>query len=223
MTLQGTINRSFLLLAVLLLAALWSWARFFSSGGNPSAIALPMMAGLIGGLVLALVIAFKQTLAPYLAIPYAAAEGLALGGISAVFERRYPGIAIQAVGLTFAVMAALLFAYTSRLIKVTEHFRLIVVGATGAIALLYLVTFVLGFFHINVPFLNDSSPIGLLVSLAIIVVAALNLVLDFDFIQTGIEGGAPRYMEWYCAFALLVTLVWLYLEILRFLGRVRQR
>jgi uncharacterized YccA/Bax inhibitor family protein len=223
MTLQGTVNKSFLMLTVLLLAALWPWTRFFEAGGDPAAVSGLMMAGVVGGVILALVISFRQTAAPYLALPYAALEGLAIGGISAIFERRYPGIAIQAVGLTFGVMAALLVAYTSRLIKVTEHFRAIVVGATGAIALLYLLSFVLGFFHIQVPFLNDASPLGIIVSLAIVVVAALNLVMDFDFIETGVERGAPRYMEWYGAFALILTLVWLYLEILRLLGKARQR
>jgi len=132
-------------------------------------------------------------------------------------------IALQGVGLTFGIMAALLVAYSSRLIKVTEHFKAMVTGATGAIALLYVASIILGFFHVQVPLLNDASPLGLLVSLAIIVVAALNLVMDFDFIQTGVERGAPRYMEWYSAFGLMVTLVWLYLEILRFVGKPRQR
>jgi len=223
MTLQGTVNKSFLMLTVLLLTALWSWGRFFGAGGDPAAVFGLMAVGLVGGFILALVISFKQTSAPYLALPYAALQGFAIGGISAIFERRYPGIAIQAVGLTFGVMAALLVAYTSKLIRVTEHFRAIVVGATGAIALFYLASFILGFFHIQVPFLNDASPLGIIVSLAIIVVAALNLVMDFDFIQTGVERGAPRYMEWYSAFGLMVTLVWLYLEILRFLGKARQR
>jgi uncharacterized YccA/Bax inhibitor family protein len=223
MTLQGTVNKSFLMLTVLLLAALWSWTRFFAAGGDPAAVLGLMLVGLIGGFILALIISFKQTTAPYLALPYAALEGLAIGAVSAVFERRYPGIAIQAVGLTFGVMAALLIAYRSRLIKVTEHFKAMVAGATGAIALLYVSSIILGFFHVQVPFLNDASPLGLIVSLAIIVVAALNLVMDFDFIQTGVEQGAPHYMEWYSAFGLMVTLVWLYLEILRFLGKARQR
>jgi uncharacterized YccA/Bax inhibitor family protein len=206
-----------------LIAALWPWARFFGASGDPAAVLGLMTAGLVGGFILALVISFKQTTAPYLALPYAALEGLAIGGISAIFERRYPGIAIQAVALTFAVMAVLLVAYRSKLIRVTEHFKAVVVGATFGIALLYLVSFILGFFHIQVPFLNDASPLGIIVSLAIIVVAALNLVMDFDFIQSGVERGAPRYMEWYSAFALMVTLVWLYLEILRFLAKTRQR
>jgi uncharacterized YccA/Bax inhibitor family protein len=223
MTLQGTVNKSFLMLTVLLLAALWTWARFFGAGGDPAAVSALMLVGLIGGLILALVISFKQTSAPYLALPYAGLEGLAIGGVSAIFERRYPGIAIEAVGLTFGVLIVLLVAYRSGLIKVTEHFKAMVVAATGAIALVYLASFVLGFFHISVPFLNDASPLGIIVSLGIIVVAALNLVMDFDFIQTGVQQGAPRYMEWYSAFGLMVTLVWLYLEILRFLGKMRQR
>jgi uncharacterized YccA/Bax inhibitor family protein len=223
MTLQGTVNKSFVMLAVLLLAALWPWVRFFDASGDPAAVFGLMMVGLVGGFILALVISFRQTTAPYLALPYAALEGLAIGGISAIFERRYPGIAIQAVALTFAVMAVLLVAYRSRLIRVTEHFKAMVVGATLAIALLYAVSFILGFFHVRVPFLNDASPLGIIVSLAIIVVAALNLVMDFDFIETGVEHGAPRYMEWYGAFGLMVTLVWLYLEMLRLLAKTRQR
>jgi len=186
-------------------------------------VAPAILVGAIGGLVLALIISFKATLAPYLSLPYAACEGLAIGGFSAVLEKRYPGIAIQAVGLTFGVLAAMLLAYTLGIIHVTQRFRAIVVGATGAIALLYLVSFVLGFFHVGVPFLNSASPLSIGVSLVIIAVAALNLALDFDLIQTGVAQGAPRYMEWYAAFGLLVTLVWLYLEILRFLSKVRQR
>jgi uncharacterized YccA/Bax inhibitor family protein len=223
MTLKGTVNKSFLMLTVLLITALWVWAQFFGSGGNPAAVAGFMLVGLLGGLVLALIISFKQIAAPYLALPYAALEGLAIGGISAIFERRYPGIAIEAVALTFGVMAVLLVAYATKLIKVTEHFKAMVVAATGAIALVYLASFVLGFFHVQVPFLNAPTPLRILVSLAIIVVAALNLVLDFDFIQSGVDRGAPRYMEWYGAFGLMVTLIWLYLEILRFLAKVRQR
>jgi uncharacterized YccA/Bax inhibitor family protein len=223
MTLQGTVNKSFLMLVVLMITALWSWAQFFTSGGDPASVQGPMIVGLLGGFVLALVICFKQTAAPYLALPYAALEGLAIGGISAMFEKKYPGIAIQAAGLTFGVMAALLLAYTSRIIRVTERFKSVVVVATGAIALVYLASFVLSFFHINMPLLNDASPLGILVSLAIVVVASLNLLLDFSFIESGVAQGAPRYMEWYGAFGLTVTLVWLYLELLRFLSKLRQR
>src|SRR5882762_3761096 len=181
MTLQGSINKSFLLLVVLLAGALWPWSQYMS-GGDASVVGSSILIGALGGFVLALVISFKATLAPYLAIPYAALEGLAMGGISALLERRYPGIAIQAVGLTFAVLAVLLTAYSMRLIRATQQFRAIVVGATGAIALLYVATLVLGLFHINVPVLNESTPLGIIISLVICGVAALNLVLDFDLI-----------------------------------------
>jgi uncharacterized YccA/Bax inhibitor family protein len=222
MTLQGTINKSFLLLVVLLAAALWPWSQYLSGGGL-AAIAPAIWIGALAGFALALVISFKATLAPYLSIPYAVCEGLAIGGFSALLEKRYPGIAVQAVGLTFGVMAALLLAYTLGLIHVTQRFRAIVVGATGAIMLLYLASFVLSLFHVAVPILGSATPLGIGVSLVIVCVAALNLVLSFDLIATGVANRAPRYMEWYAAFGLLVTLVWLYLEILRLLGQFRQR
>jgi uncharacterized YccA/Bax inhibitor family protein len=220
MTLQGSINKSFLLLVVLLAGALWPWSQYLS-GGDASVVGPSILIGAVGGFVLALVISFKATLAPYLAVPYAALEGLAMGGISALLERRYPGIAIQAVGLTFAVLAVMLTAYSMRLIRATQQFRSIVIGATGAIALLYVVSMVLGLFHVTVPVLNEASPLGIIISLVICGVAALNLILDFDLIESGVAQGAPRYMEWYSAFGLLVTLVWLYMEILRLLSKVR--
>ena len=221
MTLNGTINKSFLMLVVLLATALFTWSQFLESNGDPASVSTWMLVGLIGGLVTSLIIIFKMTAAPYLALPYAALEGLAIGGISAMFERRFPGIAIQAVALTFGVLAVLLIAFRAGLIRVTQTFRSIVVGATGAIALVYLVSMVLGLFHVNTPFLYDSSPLSIGISLFVVGIAALNLVLDFDMIQTGVAQGAPRYMEWYSAFGLLVTLVWLYLEILRLLGKMR--
>lgn len=221
MTLQGTINKSFLLLVVLLCGAFWPWSQFLSTG-DASVVSTSVMVGSIGGLILALIISFKAELAPYLAIPYAALEGLAIGGFSALLERRFPGIAIQAVGLTFAVLAVMLVAYRLGLIRATARFRAIVVGATGAIALLYLVSMVLNLFHVATPFLNSASPLGIGLSLVIVGVAALNLILDFDFIESGAAYGAPRYMEWYGAFALLVTMVWLYLEILRLLANTRR-
>jgi uncharacterized YccA/Bax inhibitor family protein len=220
MTLQGAINKSFLLLVVLMATAFYPWSQFAATG-DASAVGPTTLIGLVGGLITALIISFKPTTATYLAIPYAALEGLVLGGISAILERRYPGIAIQAVGLTFGVLAVLLLAYSMRIIQATQRFRTIVIGATGAIALLYLVSMVLGLFHVSVPFLNSSSPLSIIVSLVICGVAALNLVLDFDMIESGARQGAPRYMEWYSAFGLLVTLVWLYLEVLRLLSKVR--
>jgi len=220
MTLKGTIDKSFLLLIVLMVAALWPWSQMAS--GDVQAVSSTMMLGLVGGFILALIISFKATLAPYLAVPYAALEGLAVGGLSAILEQRYHGIAIQAVGLTFGVLAVLLFAYRMRWIRATAQFRAMVIGATGGIALLYLATMVLGFFHIAVPVLYAASPLGIGISLVIVGVAALNLVLDFDLIERGVAGGAPKYMEWYAAFGLMVTLVWLYIEILRLLSKVRR-
>jgi uncharacterized YccA/Bax inhibitor family protein len=222
MTLQGTVNKTFLLLIVLMAGALWPWSQYLATG-NPAAVGLPMIVGLIGGLILALTISFRPTLAPALAVPYAALEGLVLGGMSALLERRYPGIAIQAVGLTFGVMAALLLAYSMRLIHVTQRFRSVVIAATGAIFLVYLVSAGLNLFHIATPFLSASSPLSIGISLVFVVVAALNLLLGFDLIESGVAQGAPRFMEWYGAFGLLVTLVWMYMEILRLLGNLRQR
>ena len=221
MTLKGTIDRSFLLLIVLLVSALWPWSQYMASG-DVQAVSSTMMIGLIGGFVLALIISFKASLAPYLALPYAALEGLAVGGISAVLETRYHGIAIQAVGLTFGVLAVLLFAYRMRWVRATAQFRAMVIGATGGIALLYIATMVLGFFHVAVPVLYAATPLGIGISLVIVGIAALNLVLDFDLIERGVTGGAPKYMEWYAGFGLMVTLVWLYIEILRLLSKVRR-
>ena len=217
MTLQGSINKSFLLLVVLLAGAFWPWSQYLTTG-DASVVGTPLLVGALGGFILAMIISFKANLAPVLSVPYAALEGLALGSISALLERRYPGIAIQAVGLTFAVFAVMLVAYKLNIIRATERFRSVVIGATGAIALVYIVSMVLGFFHVAVPLLNSSSPLGIVVSLVIVGVAALNLILDFDFIESGAAQGAPRYMEWYAAFGLLVTMVWLYLEILRLLS-----
>jgi uncharacterized YccA/Bax inhibitor family protein len=220
MTLKGTIDKSFLLLIVLMTAALWPWSRM--AGGDVQAVSGMMTVGLLGGLVLALIISFKANLAPYLSIPYAALEGLAVGGISAVLEQRYHGIAIQAVGLTFGVLAALLIAYRARVIRVTDRFRSMVVGATFGIMLLYLATMVLGWFHISMQALYAPTALGIGISLVIVAVAALNIVLAFDLIERGAAGGAPKYMEWYCAFSLMVTLVWLYIEILRLLALTRR-
>ncbi|HEY1898785.1 MAG TPA: Bax inhibitor-1/YccA family protein [Steroidobacteraceae bacterium] len=221
MTVQGAVNKSFLLLVVLLAGALYPWSQYLSTG-DASIVTTSLLVGIFGGLILALIISFKPMTAPYLAIPYAGLEGLAMGALSATLERRYPGIAMQAVGLTFAVFAAMLLAYKTGLIKATARFRAVVIGATGAIALMYLVTIVLGFFHINAPFLNSGSPLSIGISLVIIGVAALNLILDFDIMESGAARGAPKYMEWYSAFGLLVTLVWLYMEILRLLANTRR-
>ena len=191
--------------------------------GNMSAVNGFMIGGGIGGLIFALITIFRKTLAPFTAPVYAVLQGLLLGGISAMLNSQFPGIVIQAVTLTFGTLFALLFAYRSGLIKVTENFRLGVVAATGGIFIAYLLSFILGLFGVNIGFMHSNGPVGIIVSLVIIVVAALNLVLDFDFIEHGAASGAPKYMEWYAAFGLMVTLIWLYLEFLRLLSKLSSR
>lgn len=222
MTLEGTVSKSSILLFLLLAGASIVWYIAFAA--HAMAMTVPLMiVGCVGGFILALVTTFKRTAAPITAPIYAIFEGLALGGISAYYEVQYPGLPMQAVGLTFATLFALLIAYSSRLIKPSENFKLGVVAATGGIAVLYMVSFALSLFHINVPFIWGSGPIGIAVSVFLVILASANLVLDFDFIETGVEKGAPKYMEWYSAFGLLVTLVWLYLEILRLLAKFASR
>jgi uncharacterized YccA/Bax inhibitor family protein len=173
--------------------------------------------------VVALVTIFKKSWAGVTGPIYALLEGLFLGGISAIFEARYPGIVIQAVSLTFGTLLVLLVAYTSRVIRPSENFKLGIVAATGGIALIYMASFVLGLFGVSMPYIHDNGLIGIGFSLFVVVIAALNLVLDFDFIENGASQGAPKYMEWYGAFGLMVTLIWLYIEILRLLAKLRRR
>jgi uncharacterized YccA/Bax inhibitor family protein len=179
--------------------------------------------GLIGGFVVALITTFKQAWAPVTAPIYALLEGLVLGGISAFLNAAYPGIAIQAVCLTFGTLLVLLLAYRSGLIPVTAKLRMGIVAATGGICLFYFLQILLGFFGIQFASINGSGIIGIGFSLFVVAIAALNLVLDFDFIERGAAAGAPKYMEWYGAFGIIVTLVWLYLEILRLLSKLRRR
>ena len=221
MTLKGTIDKSFLLLIVLMVAALWPWSQM--ANGDLQSVSGLTLLGAFGGFIAAMIVSFKPTTAPYLALPYAALEGLFLGGISAMFEQRYHGIAIQAVGLTFGVLGALLIAYRTRLIRVTDQFRAMVVAATFGIMLFYVATLILGLFHFSLQALYAPTPLGIGISLVIVAIAALNVVLAFDLIDRGVAGGAPKFMEWYCAFSLMVTLVWLYLEMLRLLALTRQR
>lgn len=224
MSLNGTVNKTGLLLLLTVLTAAFAWhASFDASGQLLGAGRMYMLGGAIGGFVLALVTIFKQSWAPVTAPLYALLEGLFLGAISAMYEARFDGIVLQAVILTFGTLLALLAAYRSGLIRATENFKLGVVAATGGICLVYLATIVLGFFGINIPYIHESGLIGIGFSLFVVVVAALNLVLDFDFIESGVEAGAPRYMEWYAAFGLILTLVWLYLEFLRLLSKLQSR
>ena len=221
MTLDGTVGKSFFLLFLLTAAAMWTWRLYFVA--QDTATVVPwMIGGGIAGFVIAIVTCFNKKISPITGPLYAVCEGFLLGGVSAFYEGRFEGIVINAVGLTILTFLSLLVAYTTRLIKPTENFKLGVFAATCGIALLYLVTFALSFFGIAIPYIHQSGPIGIAFSVFVVIIAALNLVLDFDFIETGAAQGAPKYMEWYGAFGLLVTLVWLYLEILRLLAKTRR-
>jgi uncharacterized YccA/Bax inhibitor family protein len=220
MTIQGTVNKTVVLLLLALVTSAWTWRLYYTAAGSPG---VWIFGGAIGGFIIAMVTVFKKQWAPVTAPLYALLEGLVLGGISSVLEGRYPGIVIQAVGLTFGTLFGLLFAYKSRLIRATENFKLGVVAATGGIAVVYLVTMVLGFFGIRMPYIHESGMVGIGFSLFVVIIAALNLVLDFDFIEQGAAQGAPKFMEWYGAFGLMVTLIWLYIEILRLLSKMRSR
>ncbi len=222
MTLNGTINKTGLLLVLAVVGAMFSWGQFHGPE-SLSAMSPLMIGGAIGGLILAMVTIFKKTWAPVTAPLYALVEGVFIGALSAIFEMRYPGIVMQAVGLTFGVMAAMLVAYRSGLIRATEKFKLGIVAATGGVFLLYMANIVMGFFGHSMGFINGSSGMGIAFSVVVVVIAALNLILDFDMIEQGVSARAPKYMEWYSAFALVVTLVWLYLELLRLLSKLQSR
>lgn len=220
MTLSGTVNKTGILLICTIAAAAWTWNLTTT---NPERTVGLTVVGALGGLIVALVTIFKKSWAPVTAPIYAVLEGLLLGCISALFEARYPGIGITAVGLTFGTLFVLLLVYRTGIIRVTQKFALGVAAATGGIAFFYFLTMILGFFGIHFTSVYGSGPIGIGFSIFVVIVAALNLVLDFDSIESGVAAGAPKYMEWYGGFALLVTLIWLYLEILRLLAKLRDR
>ena len=223
MTLQGTVNKTGILLVLVVIGATYTWNLFFQTG-DAAAVMPIAIGGAIGGLIFALVTIFKKTWAGVTAPAYAVLEGLFLGGISAIFEAQYPGIVIQATGLTLGTLASLLLLYKLGIIKPTENFRLMIVSATMGIGLLYLVSFVMNMFgSTGIGFIHSNGLMGIGFSLFVVAIAALNLVLDFDFIEQGSEQGAPKYMEWFGAFALMVTLIWLYLEMLRLLSKLRSR
>ena len=220
MTLQGTVNKTGILLFLTFATALYTWNMAMSQPGTAMTW---MIGGAIAGFVFAIITSFKPAWSPITGSLYALAEGLFLGGISAMYEKQFHGIALQAILLTGGTCLALLAAYSMRLIRATENFKLGIFAATGGIALVYLVSMVLGFFGIQIPYIHESGLIGIGFSAVVVVIAALNLVLDFDFIENGCAQGAPKYMEWYAAFGLLVTLVWLYVEILRLLSKLARR
>jgi uncharacterized YccA/Bax inhibitor family protein len=228
MTLQGTVNKIAIMLLLVLGGAYYTWNMAFDAMQTDPLVGyraiLPWMIGAgIGGFVVAIITVFKRQWAGITGPIYAILEGLFLGGISAFFEAQYPGIVIQAVSLTFAILFVLLFAYKTRIIKVTENFKLGVFAATGGVMMLYLVSFLLNLFGVPTGYLHDNSLLSIGISVVIVIIASLNLVLDFDFIEQGAASSAPKYMEWYAAFGLMVTLIWLYIEILRLLSKIASR
>ena len=214
MTLDGTVNKTGISLLILMFTATYTW--------NSPSIGLMAMGG-IGGFIVGIITHFKRHLSGITVPIYAALEGLLLGGISIMFENLYPGIVSQAIFITFGILASLLLAYKSGYIKPTENFKLGVAAATGGIAFIYLISFIMSFWGASIPLIHSSSTFGIVFSIGVIIIAALNLVLDFDFIEQGVEMGAPKYMEWYGAFGLMVTLIWLYLEILRLLAKLNSQ
>lgn len=223
MTERGTLNKFGLMLALLVAAAGFTW----KAAHDGKDVTSWMIGGAIVGLILAIVISFKPKLAAYLAPVYGLAEGFFLGAISVYFNDAFaktaPGIVMQAVGLTFGVVIAMFLLYRLRIIKATEKFKTVVFTATAGIALFYVISIVLRMFGVQMPLIHESTTMGIVFSLVVVGIAALNLVLDFDLIEQGAAAGAPKYMEWYGAFALMVTIVWLYLEILRLLSKFAGR
>jgi uncharacterized YccA/Bax inhibitor family protein len=216
MTLQGVINKAGILLLLCIGSAAFAWT-------HPAYRGPFLLIGLIGGLIACLVGTFKPATSPIAAPIYALLEGLVLGAISQVIELRYPGIAANAMMLTFGVLGIMLMLYTTRTIRVTSGLVKGVVAATAAVALVYFVDIILSMFGVRMPFINDSGWVGIAISLVIVGIAAFNLLLDFAVIEDGVNRGSPRFMEWYCGMALLITLVWLYLELLRLLSKLRGR
>ena len=225
MSIRGTLNKFGFLLLMVMASAMYIWNLY--EEGNRASANMYMIGGAIGGFVLALVMMFKPNWAGYIAPAYGILEGLFIGGISAffneMFAKSYPNLILHAVGLTLGVALAMFFLYSFRIINVTNRLRSIVMSATMGIALFYLIVWVLGLFGVDMGFAFDSSPLSIGISLFIVGIAAFNLLLDFDSIERAAEMGAPKFMEWYSAFGLLVTLVWLYLEILKLLSKLNSK
>lgn len=221
MTRGGTAGKALILLSLCVFSASLTWSQVV--GGNTGIVMPALLVGGLGGFVLSLIVSFKPNTAPITAPLYAVLEGLFLGAVSAMYNLRSGGVAPQAVLLTFAVALGVFTLYRMNILRATENFRRIVVAATAGIALFYLLNFVLSLFSVNIGYSMSSSPIAIGINLIIAGVAAMNLVLNFDFIDEAVRSGAPKKMEWFGAFGLMVTLVWLYLELLRLLSRLQGR
>ncbi len=222
MTVNGTVWATAALLVLVVAAGAFGWS---SVDVTADTVSLPgwIFPVVLGAFGVAILTVFKPDLARFTAPVYALLEGAFVGAISGLYNTVYDGIVIQAVGLTIGVFAVMLFLYGTRLVKVTEKLRMGILAATGAVVLVYVANMILSLFDAEVPFLHDTGPVGIGISLVIVAIAAFNLLLDFDFIERGVAAGAPRKMEWYAAFGLLVTIVWLYLELLRLLGKLQGR
>ena len=224
MTVRGSIQKFGFLMLMVIVGAYYTWNL---AEMRPNTMMTMMMVGVFGGFITAMAIIFKPNWAGYLSPLYGLLEGFFIGAISVIinnaFAEKYPGIVIQAVGLTFGVAVAMFLLYSFKIIKATQKFRSVVIASTMGIGLFYLISMVLRLFHVDLPFMYNSSALGISISLFVVAIAALNLILDFDMIERGAEMGAPKYMEWYGAFGLLVTIVWLYIEILKLLSRLGNR
>jgi uncharacterized YccA/Bax inhibitor family protein len=222
MTINGVVWAAAALIVLVVAAGSFGWSATTS---NETTVQLPgwLFPALLGGLGVAIFTVFKPNLARFTAPVYALVMGLVVGALSKAYEGQYDGIVLQAVGLTIGVFLVMLFLYSTRIIKVTDKLRMGIVAATGAIFLVYMLNLVLRMFGASVPFIHDAGPLGIGISLVIVGVAAFNLLLDFDLVEKGVERGAPKHMEWYAAFGLLVTLIWLYLELLRLLAKLQSR
>lgn len=226
MTVGGVVEKSAFLLLLLVTAGVFGWSQVQRTQvGDQVSVAVPgwLMVALLGGLGLAVLTIFKPRFSPFTSPAYALVQGLVVGAISALYEASFDGIVLQAVGLTIGVFVVMLALFALRIVKVTDKLRAGIVMATGAVLLVYVVSFVLGLFGSGVPYIHDSGLLGIGFSLLVVGIASLNLLLDFDMIEKGAAGGAPKFMEWYGAFGLIVTLVWLYLELLRLLSKLRER
>ncbi len=218
MTVEGVMNKALLAMVPLLLAAAWGWGRSMALGVPPMGM---LIGASIVGLILALVTTFKVTWSPITTPIYAGVEGLVLGILSAYFEMMYPGVVFQAIVLTFGLFSVALIAYRTGAIRVTDKLRAGIVMATGGIFVVYLISMLLGFFGMSVPMIHQGGPVGIIFSLVVLGIATMNLLLDFDMIERGVQQGFPKFMEWYAAFGLLVTLVWIYIEALKLMAKLR--
>ena len=221
MTLSGTINKLLLLTVLMFIAAAAVFYQF--SMQRYDYVGILTIAGVIVGFICAIIMAFKHNITQYVAPIYAFSQGAFLSGVSCFFEASYPGIVVQAVSITFITLFVMGLLFKAKIIEATEKFRAVIYTATAAIAVFYLISFIISFFGVNIPYFSSTSPIAIVINVVFAIIAALNLIIDFDNIDRGVKTPLPSYFEWYCAVGLLATIVWLYIEILRLLSRLRDR